>query len=464
MVSRAQTGLTGKTIDRYCLVELLGTGGMAAVYRGFDLRLERVVAIKVLPPYAQSHEYVQRFEREAKTMARLSHPNIITIHDFGKFEGNFYLVMDLLTGGTLEKFMIGKPIIYHEAARFLAPVARALAYAHEHEVIHRDVKPANILMDADKKPILSDFGIAKLLLSEEEERKLTQTGVGIGTPDYVAPEQALGRAVDFHVDIYALGVVFYEMLTGKRPFEGTSGMQIIMKHVMEPFPLASEKAPDVPANVDEVLLKAVQKKPEDRYETMDAFADALESLFAGVTLSNESGLFKDMRGPKRDGEGLSCSRCGHQLRIEDRFCSQCGQKVEAAEPDHVAEEELPDTEERVSSVKLEPKPTPKPVAPAREDLPVQFELLVRFGKQQGERYHLGPITRLGRNQDNDIWVQDNNASRYHAEIIQLGLEFRVRDLGSTNGTWLNGKQVTQPKVLMPGDQLVIGDTEFEVIR
>jgi serine/threonine-protein kinase len=217
-----------------------------------------------------------RFEREAKSLARLSHPNIVKVHDFGEYEGAPFLVMEYLSGGTL-KSRLGEAIPWAEAARGLLPVARGLAYAHARGIIHRDVKPANILISEEAEPLLSDFGIAKLL-ENEEGRTLTGSGVGIGTPEYMAPEQAIGQAVDARVDIYSLGIVLYEMITGRKPYTADTPMAVVLKQISDPLPRPSSFVADLPEAVEHVLIKALAKHPEDRYETMGAFCKALEAL------------------------------------------------------------------------------------------------------------------------------------------------------------------------------------------
>jgi len=190
--------MTGHELGRYHLLEKLGEGGMATVYKAYDTRLERDVAVKVIRREAFSQEVLERvlkrFEREAKTLAKLTHPNIVSIIDYGDQEGNPYLVMPYLPGGTLKQFL-GKPMPWQNAVMLLLPVAKALAYAHGLDIIHRDVKPANILITASGEPMLTDFGIAKML-DLQGGQTLTGTGVGVGTPEYMAPEQGLGKEVD----------------------------------------------------------------------------------------------------------------------------------------------------------------------------------------------------------------------------------------------------------------------------
>jgi eukaryotic-like serine/threonine-protein kinase len=271
--------LIGHDIGRYHIVEQLGQGGMATVYKAYDTRLEREVAIKVirmgsLPPDAVEH-MLKRFDREAKSLARLEHPNIIPIHDYGEYEGSPYLVMRYIPGGTL-KNQAGEAMPYQQACRLLIPVAHALAYAHSQNVIHRDVKPANILITSAGEPMLSDFGVAKIL-EIEEGNTLTGTGVGIGTPEYMAPEQWINRVIP-QTDIYALGVVFYELITGHKPFTADTPAAVLLKQTIDPLPRPRQFVPDLPEQVEHVIFKAMAKKPEERFASMKEFAAAMEKL------------------------------------------------------------------------------------------------------------------------------------------------------------------------------------------
>ncbi len=271
--------LSGRSLGRYHVLEPLGEGGMATVYKAYDTRLERDVAVKVIRrgafPPDQLERILKRFEREAKALGRLTHPNIVPVIDYGEHEGSPYLVMPFLPGGTLKQ-RLGKPIRWQEAARLLIPVARALDFAHRQGMAHRDVKPANILITADGDPLLTDFGIAKLL-EAEEGNTLTGTGVGIGTPEYMAPEQWTGHATA-RSDIYSLGIVLYECITGRKPYTADTPAAVLIKQTSEPLPRPTEYVPDLPEVVEKVLLKALAKKPEDRFEDMASFASALEKL------------------------------------------------------------------------------------------------------------------------------------------------------------------------------------------
>lgn len=277
----------GKSIGRYHILEQLGQGGMAVVYKAYDTRLERDVAIKIIRKDAfpaEAHERIlQRFERESKALAKLSHTNIVKVYDYGEYEGAPYLVMELLTGGTL-KYQQNHILPYGDAARLLAPIARALGYAHKHDILHRDVKPSNILIIESGEPILTDFGIAKVL-EESDGQTLTGTGIGLGTPEYMAPEQWLGKAVPAS-DQYSLGVVFYELVTGHKPYTADTPAAILIKQSNDPLPRPKDFVPGLPATVERVIFKALAKQPENRFADMDAFAQALEKLAQSAPASD----------------------------------------------------------------------------------------------------------------------------------------------------------------------------------
>ena len=273
--------LSGQSITRYHILEQLGEGGMATVYKAYDTRLERDVAFKVLRTdlfgQAVLDQVLKRFEREAKSLAKLKHPNIVNILDFGEHEGMPYLVMEYLPGGTLKQ-KLGQAIPWQDAVHILLPVARGLSYAHQHGIIHRDVKPANILIDENNAPILTDFGIAKLL-EGTEGHTLTGSGVGVGTPEYMAPEQGIGAsAIDARADIYSLGIVLYEMVTGRKPYIADTPMAVVLKQMTDPLPRPTDFVPDLPEAVEHLLIKALAKKPEDRYENMNSLITAMEGM------------------------------------------------------------------------------------------------------------------------------------------------------------------------------------------
>lgn len=270
--------LSGKSFGRYHLLEKIGEGGMAVVYKALDTTLQRHVAVKVILPYrALSDNFLTRFKREARALAKLSHPNIIKIFDFGEFDNQPYLVMEYIPGGTLKDLLKGKPVPWQKAAQILTHVARALEAAHAEGIIHRDVKPSNILMANERDPMLSDFGIAKLIEGSDETTDLTGSGVGIGTPDYMAPEQGVGK-VDERADVYALGVIFYQMVTGRLPYEADTPMAVMLKKSTEPLPRPTQYVRSLPPAVENLLIKALALDPKHRYKDMREFALALERL------------------------------------------------------------------------------------------------------------------------------------------------------------------------------------------
>ena len=261
---------------QYRIEDEIGRGGMSVVFRARDLRLERDVAIKVLPPELAHDQAVgSRFTREAQTSAQLSHAHIVPIHDVGERDGIAYFVMALVGGGNLAQRLEHQPLrSIDEVRRLLCETSDALAYAHLHGVIHRDIKPDNILIDAASgRAMVTDFGIARAM---EGGTRLTQTGVAVGTPTYMSPEQAVGeRAIDGRSDIYSLGVVGYQMLTGRVPFQASNSMALLLKHVSErPTPIA-ELRPEAPKQLCDAIERALRKAPEDRFPTASAFREAL---------------------------------------------------------------------------------------------------------------------------------------------------------------------------------------------
>jgi serine/threonine protein kinase len=280
------SNLTGQSLGRYHILEPLGEGGMAIVYKAYDTRLESEVAVKVIRIEKLSPEILQRalkrFEREAKSLAKLAHPNIVNVLDYGEYNGQPYLVMPYIPGGTLKQLLNGKPMNWQKAARLLIPIARALDYAHKRDIVHRDVKPSNILITESGEPMLTDFGVAKII-DEEATLDLTGTSATVGTPEYMAPEQATSKTTDHRVDIYALGIVFYEMVAGRKPFQADTPLAILFKQASEPLPRLNMFVKGIPDQVERILVKALAKKPENRYQTMSEFARVLEDGAGGRT-------------------------------------------------------------------------------------------------------------------------------------------------------------------------------------
>ena len=266
-------------IGRYEIKSELGRGGMATVYRAYDPRFEREVALKVLPrEMMHDPNFRVRFEREAKTVASLEHPAIVPVYDVGEEDGQPYFVMRLMTGSSLADQIEKGPISLAEAARIMDRLGPALDEAHSKGVIHRDLKPGNILFDRVGEPYVSDFGIAKIA----QGQSTTVTGGAIiGTPAYMSPEQAQGEKVDGRSDIYALGVILYEMLAGTQPYQATTPMAVVVKHITDPIPHILDVNPRLPAGIEVIIEKAMAKNPDDRFATAGELAAALDALASG---------------------------------------------------------------------------------------------------------------------------------------------------------------------------------------
>ena len=263
----------GMTLGPYRVIERIGRGGMASVHRAYHPGLDRYVAIKVLPDFfADDPGYRERFQQEARSVARLKHPNILEVFDFGYEEGLAYLVLELVEGGTLQD-RVGSPMELHEVVLILEQLAGALDHAHAHGILHRDLKPSNILLHKDGTPVLADFGLARMAGSL---RRLTSSGTVMGTPEYMSPEQAADEPIGPASDLYSFAIVAYEMLTGRVPFGADTPAAVLLSHVTKPMPSTRELRGELSAHIEEVLRRALAKRPEDRFQTAAAFVAALK--------------------------------------------------------------------------------------------------------------------------------------------------------------------------------------------
>jgi eukaryotic-like serine/threonine-protein kinase len=292
---------------RYELEKLVGSGGMSNVFRAHDRLLERTVAIKILhEQYTRDDDYVERFRREARAAARLAHPNIVTVIDRGEQDGRQFIVFEYIDGQNLKELTRDGPLEVQEAIGLTLQVARALSFAHDRGLVHRDVKPQNVLLNEDGQAKVTDFGIARSL----DVQGVTQTGTVLGTSDYIAPEQARGQKVDPKTDIYSLGAVLYELLVGEVPFSGDNFVAVAMRHVNEPVPSVLEARPDCPARLDLAIQRAMAKDPDDRFESMDDFIAELEACTAELDGRGDEGATMIVppahRAPRR-AEGRSRS-------------------------------------------------------------------------------------------------------------------------------------------------------------
>jgi len=279
--------LIGKTLGKYQIVELLGRGAMAEVYKAYHPALDRHVAIKLLHSFlAEDKDFLGRFQREAKAAAQLRHPNIVQVHDFDVTDGVYhYIVMEFIDGYTLEsklqELAANNEIMpLEETIRIAGDVASALSYAHDRDMVHRDIKPSNVMIDKENHVILTDFGIAKILGGPQ----YTSTGATAGTPNYISPEQGLGKPQDARSDIYSLGAMFFQMVTDQLPYEADSAVAVLLKHVNDPIPVASQLNPALPPDVDRIIFKAMAKNPDDRYQKADEFIEHLNQVETGTSI------------------------------------------------------------------------------------------------------------------------------------------------------------------------------------
>jgi serine/threonine protein kinase len=304
----AMNELLGTLLGQYRIDDVIGRGGAATVYKAYQPSLERNVAIKVLCP-TDDPQFAARFQREAWVIAQLQHPNILPIYECGERGGLFYLALQYIDDGATLAQRLGVPTDPGVALALTERVLSALEYAHMRGVVHRDLKPANILMAAPDWPVLADFGIAKLTSASPG---LTLTGWVIGTPEYMAPEQASGQPIDARADIYAMGVVLYEMLTGRVPFTSSSPVAVLQQHLNAPPPSLRSAAPHLPAAVEAIVLRALAKAPADRYPSAAAMRE-------DVLRVSES-LRACLKSPQQDLSGAAHTRhCDHDYYLAPRL-------------------------------------------------------------------------------------------------------------------------------------------------
>jgi eukaryotic-like serine/threonine-protein kinase len=267
---------------RYRIVRKLGAGGMADVYLAEDQELGRRVAIKILNGrHANDQQFIERFRREAKNAAALNHPNIVSIYDRGEAEETYYIAMEYLDGRTLKELVVGHgPAPVNVAIEYARQILSALRFAHRHGIVHRDIKPHNVLVDREGRVKVTDFGIARAGTSQ-----MTETGSIVGTAQYLSPEQARGGEVDQRSDLYSLGVVLYELLTGRTPFDGDTPVEIAMKHLSNVPQQPSALRKDIPPELDMVVMRALAKDPEDRYQSADEMEADLERVLRGAPVA-----------------------------------------------------------------------------------------------------------------------------------------------------------------------------------
>lgn len=398
--------LSGVTLGSYRLVEKIGQSALSAVYRAYQSSLERWVAVKVLDPayVGQDERFIARFRREARAIAALRHPNILIVYDCGEQNGLEYIAMEYVAGGALTKRLTGEPFPWKQAVGLAIGIGQALAFAHSRGIIHRDVKPGNVLLPTEEWPLLADFGLAKL---QHLGGSGTNPGKPMGTPAYISPEQALGGEVDHRTDIYALGVMLFEMVTGQVPFQATKTFDMLLKHISEPPPSPRTLVPEIPEALEHIILRALAKEPDERYQDMGDMVADMEALgpFSAATRPSEAAEERPTRFTAELRELRPLLRGPHFIIVNSGV------------------------------------PVP---------IPSQDEVVIGRSDPATNTLVDVDLTSLGG--------IAGGVSRQHARLMFVQNTWTIEDLDSTNGTRLNGVPLRpyEPQPLHDGDQVQLG--------
>ncbi|MCJ7435137.1 MAG: FHA domain-containing serine/threonine-protein kinase [Anaerolineales bacterium] len=391
----------GANIGPYRVLEQLGQGGMATVFKAYHAALDRCVALKVLhPSFLEDKNFLARFEREAKLIARLEHIHIVPVYDFSNHEGQPYLVMKFIEGETLKAQLASGPLSARETLEIVVAVGSALSYAHRQGILHRDIKPSNILLDKDDNIYLADFGLARIASAGAS----TMTGdMIVGTPQYISPEQAMGISnLDEGTDIYSFGVMLYEMVVGRVPFDADTPFSVIQDHIYAPLPLPSVVNPKISFELERVLLKVLAKKRPDRHATVKDLVEAFREAW----------------------------------QVTDEVVQRPEVSMPGKEVATITADEIP------INASLQTK--------GRKVFPLDRDICT-IGRQGEQKKVLADI---------DVTALDTGklASRLHVTVELSDGTFYVSDMGSTNGTYLNGEKLKphEPRTLKAGDVIELG--------
>ena len=436
--------LLGKTLGNYRIDRLLGEGGMGAVYQAYDLSLQRDVAIKLIHEhFARMPNFRERFIQEARLMASLNHPGIVKVFTLNTDGNMFYLPMEFIAGGDLRQLLdkmiaTGQWLPLHEAIRLVEQLCQTLEYAHQHKVLHRDIKPANLMIKREPsrglpfRLVLTDLGLARIL----EGKGLTQEGTTVGTPAYMSPEQASGRETDPRSDVYSLGILLYELVVGRLPFPIRSITEAVRYHTQEPPPPPRSIRPSIPEAVEQVILKALAKDPNQRYASAAEFGTVLAKVMAGLETAPDA----------TDKPGISLST------VYDRSIVSPTRPV-SPNPTMLAGDSIT---ERGASVFAGQSISPSSMT--------RIQVVHKEHTAEVFPLPLGTMS-IGRGTGNDIPLSDPKASHRHAQITWDGKEYKVLDLNSTNGTYIGNSKLLAglAEVWRPNQHLRIGDTWLRLI-
>ncbi|MBW8010007.1 MAG: protein kinase [Chloroflexi bacterium] len=422
-MTERQEGLVGKTLGKYDVLEYLGYGAVAQVYKAYHPVLDRNVAIKLLHPhFTREEDFVERFKIEARNLASLRHPNIVQVYDFDIYGKRPYMVMEYINGPTLKhliedarKRQVRVPL--GASIRMIQNIGVGLSYAHGRNIAHRDIKPSNVLIERSGRVVLADFGLARLLSG----KKQTVPGTLTGTPAYISPEQAMGKSGEGASDIYSLGVVFYELVTGQLPYDAEHQLAIAMKHVNEPFPSPRLIYPELPDQIAQIIQKAMAKTKEERYQSIDLLLQDLvkfQPTIKTARLQNSSLIDIANVSTKQESTGATTRLPSDERTQVSVYFIDTGQIL---------------------------------------NLKTQAEYTI------GRKYKGQPLIP-----DIDLTPfkgYEWGISRLHAKVVVGDEDVSISDLGSSNGTWHSGRKlrVNTPYKLNHGDIILLGKLRLQFL-